>query len=360
MTQRFAGQGRVRHRRRLGHRPRDGDALRRRGREGVRRRRRPRRPARDRWRRSAPPAATADGAAVRRRRHGVGAGGRRRAPSRRSAASTCSCNVAGIGGFSASRRSTRRSGAAPSPSTSPACSTPRSAALPHLLATTRRRIVNVASTASLRGQAYAAALLRRRRPAVLQLHALARARVRQPRPARQLRLPRRREDAARRATSCRRDDFEPHLVDYQRAAEDRTLRRPRRHRPHHRVPGLRRRAHDQRRRAGRRRRDAGMILDVLARHVATRGDASVPPPRGPDASPMREFDRLANRAAHALRGARRRARRSRHAGARQLGRVRRRRVRRAEGGRDPESRQPGARRATSWATSSATPSRASS
>ena len=55
-----------------------------------------------------------------------------------------------------------------------------------------------------------------------------------------------------------------------------------------------------------------MILDVLARHVATRGTHPFLRHEGRSVS-YAEFDRLANRAAHALRGARRRARRSRDA-----------------------------------------------
>ena len=100
----------------------------------------------------------------------------------------------------------------------------------------------------------------------------------------------------------RRADFDPHLIDYQAPPEDRTLRRPDRHRPHHRVPGVGRGPHDQRRRAHRRRRDAGMILDVLARHVATRGRASVPSPRGSRPSPMRSSIASRTAPAHALRG----------------------------------------------------------
>src|SRR5262249_15024769 len=84
------------------------------------------------------------------------------------------------------------------------------------------------------------------------------------------------------------------------AAEVRALRRPHRHRAHHRVPRLGRGAHDQRRRAHRRRRDPGMILEVLARQVATRGAHPFLRHEGRDVS-YAEFDRLSNRAAHGLR-----------------------------------------------------------
>src|SRR5262249_51525064 len=68
-----------------------------------------------------------------------------------------------------------------------------------------------------------------------------------------------------------------------------------------RLPRLGRGAHDQRRRTHRRRRDAGMILEVLARQVATRGTHPFLRHECRDVSYV-EFDRLTNRAAHALRG----------------------------------------------------------
>src|SRR5262249_18850254 len=132
-----------------------------------------------------------------------------------------------------------------------------------------------------------------------ELHALAGAGVRHAQPALQLRVPRRREDAARAALPpSRRLRGAPDRLPG--AAEVRALRRPHRHRTHHRVPRLRRGAHDQRRRAHRRRRDPGMILEVLARQVVTRGAHPFLRHEGRDVS-YAEFDRLSNRAAHGLR-----------------------------------------------------------
>src|SRR5262249_8322050 len=130
--------------------------------------------------------------------------------------------------------------------------------------------------------------------------ALAGARVRHPRPALQLRLPRRREDPARAALPAARG-LRGAATRRHGTADVPQLRRSHRHRPHHRLPRLGRGAHDQRRRTHRRRRDAGMILEVLARQVATRGTHPFLRHERRDVS-YAEFDRLTNRAAHALRG----------------------------------------------------------